>query len=127
MLTDPQHSQDLQTMKAAFLKRRNLVIGLLQKMPGVLVNEPQGAFYVFANVSAFYGRMYGDQAINNCDDLCDLILNEAHVALVPGSAFGNKNCIRLSYATSEEQLIEAIERINKFLQSLTSAKVAMMA
>jgi aspartate aminotransferase len=127
MLTDPKHTQDLQSMKAAFLQRRNLVISLLRKIPGVKVNEPQGAFYVFPNISAFYGRMYGDKVISNCDDLCDLILNEAHVALVPGSAFGNKNCIRLSYATSEEQLIEAIGRISRFLQSLATEKVATMA
>ena len=95
-----------------------MLLKLLREIPGIAVNEPKGAFYIFANFSAYFGKMNGSQKLVNCDDLCDYILNEAHVALVPGSAFGNPNCIRISYAASEEQLKEAIERIRKALKKL---------
>lgn len=118
LLADPNESPDLKEMQQAFLQRRNLVLNLLRKIPGIAVNEPKGAFYIFANFSAYFGKMNGSQKISNCDDLSDYILNEAHVALVPGSAFGNPNCIRISYAASEEQLKEAIARIRKALEKL---------
>ena len=118
LLADPNESPDLKAMQQAFLKRRNMLLKLLREIPGIAVNEPKGAFYIFANFSAYFGKMNGSQKLVNCDDLCDYILNEAHVALVPGSAFGNPNCIRISYAASEEQLKEAIARIRKALEKL---------
>lgn len=118
LLADPKQTEDLQLMKDAFLKRRNLVIKLLREINGIVVNEPPGAFYVFPNVTAFLGKKAGDVKIESGDQLCDYILNEAHVALVPGNAFGNPDCIRISYAASEPQLIEAIGRIRKALEKL---------
>jgi aspartate aminotransferase len=119
LLADPNDSPDLKEMQQAFVQRRNLVLNLLREIPGIIVNEPKGAFYVFANFSAYFGKMNGSEKISNCDDLGDYILNESHVALVPGSAFGNPNCIRISYAASEEQLKEAIARIRKVLEKLS--------
>jgi len=118
LLANPEKLEDLQMMKAAFLKRRNLVLGLLRDIQGVVVNEPSGAFYVFPEISAFFGKRSETNIIENCDQLCGYVLNEAHVALVPGSAFGNPNCLRISYATSEPQLIEAIRRIKHVLEKL---------
>jgi aspartate aminotransferase len=118
LLANPIASEDIQSMKAAFLSRRNLVLKLLREIPGIVVNEPPGAFYVFPNFSAYFGKMNGTEKIENCDLLCNYLLNHAHVALVPGSAFGNPNCIRLSYATSEDQLIEALSRIKEALAGL---------
>lgn len=118
LLADPEKSEDLQMMKAAFLKRRNLVLGLLRDIKGVVVNEPPGAFYVFPDITSFLGKHNGLTKIDSSDQLCDYILNEAHVALVPGTAFGNPNCIRISYAASESQLIEAIGRIKRVLEKL---------
>lgn len=118
LLADPNESEDLKNMQKAFLKRRSVILGLLRDIPGIIVNEPHGAFYVFPNFSAYFGKMNGSKKIKNCEHLCDYILNEAFVALVPGSAFGNQDCIRISYASSEELLIEAIARIRKALDSL---------
>jgi aspartate aminotransferase len=118
LLADPNKSKDLIEMQQAFLNRRNLMLQLLRDIPGIIVNEPPGAFYVFPNFTAYTGKMHGSKIIENCDQLCDYILNEVHVALVPGSAFGNPNCIRISYAASEEQLVEAIARIRKALDKL---------
>ncbi len=118
LLVDPKESKDLLNMQHAFLKRRDLVLDLLRQIPEIIVNIPQGAFYVFPNVSAYFGRSFGAHKIENSDHLCDYLLNEAHVALVAGSAFGNQNCIRISYATSESLLTEAIGRIRKALENL---------
>jgi len=118
LLADPEKSEDLQMMKAAFLKRRNLVLGLLRDIKGMIVNDPPGAFYVFPDITSFLGKLIGLTKIDSSDQLCDYILNEAHVALVPGTAFGNPNCIRISYAASESQLIEAIGRIKRVLEKL---------
>jgi aspartate aminotransferase len=119
LIADPTESKDLKNMQQAFLQRRQLVFRLLREIPGIIVNDPDGAFYVFPNFSAYFGKMHGSQKIENCDDLCDYILNQAHVATVAGSAFGNQNCIRISYATSEEKLTEAIARIRKALEILS--------
>ena len=118
LLADPGHTEELRSMQEAFLKRRNLVLKLVREIPGVIANEPPGAFYVFPNFSTYFGKKNGLQEIASADQLCDYILNEAHVALVPGSAFGNPNCIRISYATSENMLIEAMGRIRKALEKL---------
>ena len=105
-------------MRAAFEKRRDLVFNLLNEIPDVKVNQPQGAFYFFPDVSAYYGKTFADQVITNAKDLCLFILKKGLVATVPGEAFGDPNCIRISYATSEDILTEAIKRIAKVLKLL---------
>lgn len=98
-------------MKKAFVKRRNLVIELLSDIPGFDVNRPTGAFYIFPDISSFFGKSTDQYTIDNADDFAQYILQEAHVALVSGSAFGADECVRLSYAASEDSLREAISRI----------------
>jgi aspartate aminotransferase len=105
-------------MKEAFLKRRDHTYNLLADIPGIKVNLPEGAFYFFPDVSAYFGKSFGDKKITTADDLCLYILDQAHVATVTGDAFGDPNSIRLSYATSEEKLTEAISRISKALLQL---------
>ncbi len=105
-------------MKIAFEKRRNLVFNLLCDIPGIIVNKPQGAFYFFPDVSTYFGKTFGDEVISNAQDLCLFILNKGLVATVPGDAFGDSNCLRISYATSEEVLVEAMGRISKVLKLL---------
>ena len=106
-------------MRAAFLKRRDMVIELLEGIPGMQVNRPEGAFYIFPNISAYFGKSAGEITINNSEDFAEYILNEGHVAIVAGSAFGADDCFRLSYAASETQLGEAIRRIGKCISKLT--------
>jgi aspartate aminotransferase len=98
-------------MAKAYLKRRDLVLELLQEIPGIKTHVPEGAFYFFPDVSAFFGKRAGGQTIQNADDFCMYILNEAHVSLVTGAAFGAPDCVRLSYAASEDDLKEALKRI----------------
>lgn len=105
-------------MVEAFRQRRDYIIGALKKIPGVRSNDPQGAFYAFPDVSSFFGKKYGEHVINNDSDLSMYLLNEAHVATVCGSAFGDGNCIRISFATSMTNLMEAIERIGPALAKL---------
>lgn len=107
-------------MKEKFAKRRELILALLKDIDGVKANDPQGAFYVFPDMSAFNGKSYGEYTINDADDLSMYLLNEAHVAVVSGKAFGQdfKNCIRISYAVAEETLKEAVARIRKALEQL---------
>ncbi len=105
-------------MKEAFERRRNLMVDKLDNMEGVKVNKPQGAFYVFPDISHYFGKSYGDRKINDSGDFCFYILEEAHVACVPGAAFGAPNYARLSYATSDEKLTEALNRIEKALAKL---------
>lgn len=105
-------------MKDAFLKRRDLVIDLLGQIPGIKVNKPQGAFYIFPDISEFFGKSDGETTIHNADDFCEYLLAEAHVAVVSGSAFGADNCFRLSYAASDDTLKEAIKRIGEALAKL---------
>jgi len=105
-------------MLDAFRKRRDLVLELLKDVPGIKTNVPQGAFYVFFDVTSYYGKSDGQNVINNDNDLCMYILNKVYVAMVPGSAFGDGNCIRFSYATSDEVLIEAVKRIKFALAAL---------
>ena len=104
-------------MRDAFLRRRDLIISKLKEVPGVKVNQPQGAFYVFPDVSHYFGTSNGNVRINNADDFSEAMLTEAHVGTVSGAAFGNENCIRLSYAAADEDLIEAVSRIKKCLAS----------
>jgi len=98
-------------MKAAFLQRRDLVIDGLSSIPGFKVNRPMGAFYLFPDVSSLFGKSHAGGTIANASDFSLYLLEKAHVATVAGSAFGTPECIRLSYAASEEQLLEAVRRI----------------
>jgi len=105
-------------MRDAFMKRRELVIGLLKKIPGVKTNFPKGAFYIFPDVSAFFGKSANGFVVNNSDDLAEYLLKVGLVATVSGAAFGDPNCLRISYAASEAQLTEAIRRIGVALGQL---------
>jgi aspartate aminotransferase len=105
----------LKYMVDAFHGRRNLVVGLTKDIPGLKINVPEGAFYVFPDVSSFFGKTLRGKLITNADDLSMYLLSEANVATVTGDAFGNPNCIRISYATSEELLTEAFKRIKEAL------------
>ncbi|RXR21182.1 pyridoxal phosphate-dependent aminotransferase [Flavobacterium amnicola] len=105
----------LNEMVAAFKSRRDLVVGLMKEIPGIKLNVPEGAFYVFPDVSSFFGKTLRGTTINNAEEFSMYLLAEANVATVTGDAFGNPNCLRLSYATSEAQLIEAIRRIREVL------------
>ena len=105
----------LNEMVSAFKSRRNLVVGLIKEIPGLKLNTPEGAFYVFPDVSSYFGKTLRGTTINNADDFSMYLLSEANVATVTGDAFGNPDCIRLSYATSEALLTEAIKRIKEVL------------
>ncbi len=105
----------LDYMVKEFHKRRDLVIRLLQEIPNVKTTIPEGAFYAFPDISWFFGKTLKGTKINNSEDLAMYLLEEANVATVTGAAFGNPNCIRLSYATSEELLIEALKRMKEAL------------
>ena len=98
-----------------FKNRRELIISLLSEIPGIQLNQPQGAFYVFPDVSAYFGKTLRGKVIENASDFALYLLEEAHVATVTGDAFGNGNCIRISYAASVENIKEAIDRIAKAL------------
>ena len=108
------------TMKMVdeYRARREIVYALLKDIPGVKANYPQGAFYFFPDVSSYFGKSDGKVTIKNADDLCLWLLDTAHVSLVPGGAFGDDNCVRLSYAASEKDLREALARIKKALETL---------
>ena len=108
----------LKDMLAAFKNRRKLVLEALQNMEGVIVNEPGGAFYFFPDVSSFFGKSYNGNVIHNANDLTLYLLEEALVALVTGDAFGDPNCIRISYATDEATLTKAMDRIAAALKKL---------
>ena len=105
-------------MKDIFLKRRNLVLDKLKEIEGISFNVPQGAFYLFPDVSYYFGKSDGTTTINSSDDLCMYLLNRCYVALVAGTPFGNPECVRISYASSEESLLEAISRIKNQLSKL---------
>lgn len=105
-------------MRDAFLKRRNLVLELMKDIKGFKTNVPQGAFYVYPEVSALFGKKYETYTINNATDLSIFLLDVAHVALVPGAAFGDDKYIRFSYATSEDKLIEALKRMKEAIDKL---------
>lgn len=108
----------IRPMRDAFLKRRNLVLELMKEIKGFKTNVPDGAFYVYPEVSYYFGKKYGNYVITNATDLSMYLLDEAHVALVPGAAFGNDNYIRFSYATSEENLTKALSRMKTALDKL---------
>lgn len=108
----------VEEMRQQFEKRKALMAEKLSEIPGLKVNSPEGAFYHFPDVSAFIGKSHENGTINNADDLCMYLLEKAWVALVSGDAFGSKNCVRLSYATSEQQIVEAVSRIHNALIQL---------
>ena len=105
-------------MKSAFLERRDFIISQLKSISGVKINQPQGAFYVFPDVSSFFGKSIGNRVIENSDDLCLYLLEEAKVALVTGNAFGSPACVRISYAAAMDELKEAMHRISTALNKL---------
>jgi aspartate aminotransferase len=107
-------------MKSNFLRRRDLMFDIFQKTPGIKVNKPKGAFYLFPDISNYFGKMSGQFIINNADDLCQYLLQDGLVAVVSGTSFGAPNCIRLSYANSDDILIEACSRIKKSLAKLST-------
>lgn len=115
MKADPAVLQD---MIKAFKSRRDLVLGMLKEMPGVKANTPEGAFYIFPDISYFIGKKYKDKTITSAHDLCLYLLSEAMVALVSGESFGAINCIRISYAASEETLVKAMTRVKEALAKL---------
>ena len=108
----------LDEMIGAFKSRRKLVLDALAEIPGLISNKPGGAFYVFPNVSSFFGKSYNGRKISNSDELCMYLLEEGLVALVGGDAFGDPNCMRISYAASEKTLTEAMKRIKNALLNL---------
>ena len=106
----------IQYMVDEFASRREMIIGLLNDIPGFRLNQPQGAFYVFPDVSHYFGKTIGGKQIENASDFALFLLEEAHVATVTGEAFGNENCIRISYAASEENIRTAVARISAALK-----------
>ena len=108
----------VEEMRKAFERRRNLVIELVKDIPGLECNVPDGAFYVFPKCDSYFGKSFGDRKINDSADLAMYLLEEGHVACVGGVAFGAPECIRMSYATSDENLVEAFKRIKETLAKL---------
>ena len=112
-------SQDcVEEMRQAFMRRRDLIVRLAQEIPGLEVNKPEGAFYLFPKCSSFYGKTDGTTTIRNSTDLAMFLLEKGHVATVGGDAFGDPDCFRMSYATSDENIIEAMRRIKETLAGL---------
>lgn len=112
------NQQCVADMRVAFERRKNLVVKMIREIPGLKVNEPKGAFYVFPDCSFFFGKSFNGTTINNPEDLALFLLAEAHVACVGGTSFGAPNCIRMSYATSDENLVKAFTRIKEALAKL---------
>jgi Aspartate/tyrosine/aromatic aminotransferase len=111
-------SDSYQMMKTAFLRRRDLICGLLKEVKGIKVRIPQGAFYVMPDISYYFGKSDGETKITNSDELALFLLDKAQVATVGGDAFGAPECLRISYATSDELLIEAVKRIKEAFERL---------
>ena len=110
--------EPVEEMRKAFERRRDLIVNLAKEVPGFEVNKPEGAFYLFPKCSYYYGKTDGTRVINNADDLAMYLLEVAHVACVGGTSFGAPECIRMSYATSDENIVEAIKRIKDALAAL---------
>lgn len=110
--------QCVATMRAAFERRKNLVVELARQIPGLKVNEPQGAFYIFPDAGYYLGKSFEGKIIENSGDLAMYLLEVGHVACVGGGAFGAPTCIRMSYATSDENLVKAFTRIKDALSNL---------
>ena len=110
--------QCVEDMRQAFERRRNLIVKLAKEIPGLEVNVPEGAFYLFPKCSSFFGKSDGQTTINNSTDLAMYLLEKGHVATVGGDAFGDGECFRMSYATSDENIIEAMRRMKQVLADL---------
>jgi aspartate aminotransferase len=110
---------EMDFMKDTFLKRRNFILSRLESMEGVKANTPEGAFYVFPDVSAFFGKASNGKTIENASDLAEYLLVEGHVATVSGAAFGSPKCIRISYAAADDLLTKAMDRIEAALSKLS--------
>ncbi len=110
--------QCVEDMRQAFARRRDLIVRLAKEIPGLEVNEPQGAFYLFPKCSSYFGKRCGDRVINDSMDFAMYLLEEGHVAAVGGAAFGSPECFRMSYATSDENIVEAMRRIKEALAKL---------
>ena len=108
----------VEEMRQAFERRKNLIVRLAKEIPGLEVNDPQGAFYLFPKCSCFFGKKDGDRVISNSTDLAMYLLEVGHVATVGGDAFGSPECFRMSYATSDENIVEAMRRIKETLARL---------
>ena len=108
----------VEEMRKAFERRRDLIFGLVSEIPGMKVNKPHGAFYLFPDVSSYFGKSYETYKIATSSDLAMFLLEVAHVASVAGDAFGSPSCLRFSYATSDENLIEAMGRVRRALELL---------
>jgi aspartate aminotransferase len=109
---------EAEKMKVAYDRRRKLVVGLLREIPGFKVNMPDGAFYAFPDISYYFGKSDGETLIKDSDDFCMWLLEGSFVATVAGSSFGAPNCMRISTAASDEQLVEACERIKAAVAKL---------
>lgn len=110
--------QPVAEMREAFERRRSLIVKLAKEIPGFEVNVPQGAFYLFPKCDSYFGKSTGDRKINDAGDLAMYLLEVGHVACVGGAAFGAPECIRMSYATSDENIVEAMRRIKEALAQL---------
>jgi len=110
--------QCVEDMRQAFERRKNLIVKLAKEIPGLEVNNPAGAFYLFPKCSSFFGKSYNGKTINTSTDLCLFILENGHVATVAGDAFGSPECFRMSYATSDENIVESMRRIKETLALL---------
>jgi aspartate aminotransferase len=117
--TAPEASAELKEMVGAFRNRRDLLISLLNELPGIKTNVPNGAFYLFPDMSYYFGKSNGEVTISNSTDLCLYLLDKAHVALVPGEAFGSPECLRISYAASSAKISEAVRRMKPVLAELS--------
>lgn len=118
LLQDPQKSEDLRHMVETFRKRRDMMIEKLREIPGLKVNKPTGAFYIFPNIEGLIGKKFGDKTISCGDDFANFLLDNAHVALVGGDSFGDPRSFRISYATSEDKLMESARRIKEAVAQL---------
>ena len=110
--------QCVEDMRQAFERRKNLIVRLAKDIPGLEVNNPQGAFYLFPKCSSYFGKADGDRVIRNSTDFAMYLLEVGHVATVGGDAFGSPECFRMSYATSDENIVEAMRRIKETLANL---------
>lgn len=108
----------VEEMRQAFERRKELIVRLAREIPGLEVNEPHGAFYLFPQCSSYFGKRFGDKVIENSTDFALYLLEHAHVATVGGDAFGSARCFRMSYATSDENIVEAMRRIKEALAEL---------
>jgi aspartate aminotransferase len=110
--------QCVNDMLKAFTRRKELIMKLLKDVPNIQVSNPGGAFYVFPKVDYYFGKSFNGKKINNADELCLYLLTEGHIATVAGSAFGEPTCIRISFATSDDKITEAVKRFKEALGKL---------